>query len=241
MRPPKLSLSLRCRAVRFKVSVPPFEDRPLSPYKTPGLELPDSVQPRFPMSVLCHCNGCRAATAQIGVSGMPTHAPTVSVSVLGPKTGSDGSLAAPVSDDERTWTSWASMSSKFSADETSPLKRYESSPGRWRYFCGVCGSPIGYEVDPTSLPAELNWPHVVMLWTGALDRSILEKDWVRPDHIMFTSFGIPWVREQVKNGVHGAQEHPFILVDQPMGKESIEKILPMVRGTGINDEITIWE
>ncbi|WAO92060.1 Hypothetical protein NCS54_00955200 [Fusarium falciforme] len=58
---------------------------------------------------------------------------------------------------------------------------------------------------------------------------------------MFTSFGIPWVRDQVKNGVQGAQEHPFVLVDQPMGKESIEKVFPLVRGTGIHDEVTIWE
>lgn len=129
---------------------------------------------------------------------MPTHAPTVSISILAPETGSDGKASTPLSDDERTWTPWASMSSKFSADEASPLKRYESSPSRWRYFCGVCGSPIGYEVDPTSLPAELNWPHVVLLWTGALDRSVLENDWVRPDHIMFTSFGIPVGRNTLK-------------------------------------------
>ncbi|KAM5344353.1 hypothetical protein ACJ41O_012890 [Fusarium nematophilum] len=226
----------KCKAVRFSVSAPAFADRARSPYRTPGGDLPDSAQPRFPMSVVCHCNDCRAATAQIGVHGILTHAPTAGIAV----SDHDGPDSKG-NDDSRIWTPWPSMSLEFSADKAGPLKRYESSAGRWRYFCGICGSPIGYEVDPSSLPAELNWPHVVVLWTGALDRSVLEEDWARPEHVMFTSFGIPWVREQVKNGVTGAQEHPFIFVDQPMGKESIEALLPMVRGSGIDAEVTIWD
>ncbi|KAF4465719.1 hypothetical protein FALBO_7448 [Fusarium albosuccineum] len=222
----------KCKAVRFRAEVPAFEERAISPYKTPGRDLPDSELPRFPMSVVCHCNDCRAATSQMGASGMPTHAPTVSLSVSSP--GSDG-------DDTRTWTPWPDMSLSFSADKVEPLKRYESSPSRWRYFCGNCGSPVGYEVDPASLPAELNWPHVVVIWTGALDRSILEKDWVKPDHIMFTSLGIPWVRKQLKEGIEGVQEHPFIFIDQQMNKEAIEAMLPLVGASGIDVNITIWE
>jgi hypothetical protein len=60
------------------------------------------------------------------------------------------------------------------------VQRYESSPGKWRCFCRVCGSPLFAEM------AEM--PEHVRLRLGLLD----DDPGVRPAYHFAVNFKAPW-------------------------------------------------
>jgi hypothetical protein len=67
------------------------------------------------------------------------------------------------------------------ASGTHQLGAYESSPGKKRYFCSSCGSPIFSQGESTK--------HYVSVRSGTL----LDDPGLRPSYHAFVSFKAPWV------------------------------------------------
>lgn len=222
-----------CKAVRYRISVPALEDRAHSPYKTPGKEMGNL---RLPMSIVCHCNNCRAATAQIG-----THA------VLSDMARTEFAVAARAASGEdiakgevhREWTPAGQLiDAKSPLLEAVWLSLYRSSPNRSRWFCGRCGTPVAYSADLESYPKGWETTPMVDVWTGTVDRDILERDWLKPERALWTAVGIPWVREQIATGASGICEHPLTQVDKVMG-DDIEADLEAMRELGVPVVVTL--
>ena len=60
------------------------------------------------------------------------------------------------------------------------LQRYESSPGKWRFFCRSCGSPVFGEAS--------DMPDLVRLRLGTFD----DDPAVRPSYHFAVDFKAPW-------------------------------------------------
>ena len=74
----------------------------------------------------------------------------------------------PIAHDAFKWTSGENV-----------LNRFESSPGKFRYFCTRCGS---------QLIAERREANMVLLRMGCVDTQITQ----RPDAHIWRSDGAPW-------------------------------------------------
>ena len=78
------------------------------------------------------------------------------------------SSVMPIAHDAFKWTSGENV-----------LNRFESSPGKFRYFCTRCGS---------QLIAERREANMVLLRMGCVDTQITQ----RPDAHIWRSAGAPW-------------------------------------------------
>ncbi|ORY58849.1 uncharacterized protein BCR38DRAFT_413166 [Pseudomassariella vexata] len=198
-----------CKAIRYRISVPPHKDRVLSPYCTPGGDIGDH---RLPVTQICHCNDCRHATAQL--PSFILMALTSSVQVSAAPTLADIEALG----NEHTWTPGTEM-----FDHTNTVHKetwlglYKSTPVRSRWFCKRCGVQIAYNLDAGSVPEEWGWPVMVNFCLGTVDREYLEKDYMKPDHANWTALGIPWVRDLVTKG--RVDEHPLFALDRGMGDD----------------------
>jgi hypothetical protein len=222
-----------CKAVRYRISVPILEERVDSPYNIGGKKIENL---RLPMSVICHCNDCRAATAQIG-----THAILGDVSRIEFAVAARSASGEDISKGEadRDWTPAGQL-----IDAKSPLlgdvwlSLYRSSPNRCRWFCGRCGTPVAYSADIESYPKGWETTPMVDIWTGTVDRDILERDWLKPDRSLWTATGIPWIREQIATGASGICEHPLTQVSKVMG-DDIEADLEALKAIGVSVRVTM--
>ena len=127
---------------------------------------------------------------------------------------------------------WQPASSTFNSPDLDlkdlHLCAYKSSPGRSRWFCDRCGTTFAYSIDPTILPSE--WPTMLDIWLGTVDREDLEKDYMKPERMMWCDKGVPWIRRLARSGAGGIPEHPLTKIDKVVG-DGIERI-DWCRGSG---------
>ncbi len=200
-----------CKAVRYKVSVPPFSERPPNPYRTPGTDVGDL---RIPMSVICHCNNCRSAMGTILPMAIVTVLSTVSIACKPRNSNARNS--------EETWRPAAEV-----FDHTNKtlddvfLAHYESSQGRSRWFCGRCGTNLAYTIHPGVVPEEWGWPKMLDIWLGTVDRKELEAEGMVPERMLWCDFGIDWIRKWSIRGGGGIPEHPTTKIDEMVGEKKI--------------------
>ena len=194
-----------CRAIRYKISLPPVSERPLNPYHEPDTDIGGI---RLPMVAIDHCNDCRRATGSVLPFWIAAHLPTVTASVRSRSGQSaDG--------DEETWLSAAEVFDRnSSASKDSFLAFYESSKGRVRSFCGRCGTNLTYRMDRPSVPETQEGPEMLDIVLGTVDREDLEKEWFVPERMMWSSFGINWVKRLAREGAGGTPEHPFWKINE---------------------------
>lgn len=202
-----------CRAIRYKVDVPAFSERPQNPYRTPGADVGDL---RIPMAAICHCNDCRRATANILPMVLVTLLSTVSVQCE-PRSSSSSGLKAAA---ELKWVPAAEVFDHTNlALEELFLAHYESSEGRSRWFCRRCGTNLAYTIHPGVVPEEWGWPRMLDIWLGTVDRDDLDKEWMVPERMLWCDFGVDWVRKWSIRGGGGIPEHPTTKIDQLVGEE----------------------
>ena len=79
---------------------------------------------------------------------------------------------------------------------------------------------VAYSVDPGVIPVEWNWPAMLDIWLGTVDREDLENDYMKPERMMWCEKGIPWIRELARNGAGGIPEHPLTKIDKIVGDDS---------------------
>lgn len=194
-----------CGAVRYEALIPPFSERPATPYHTPGADIGDL---RIPGIYIDHCNDCRRATSSILPTVLVCDIQTVQVSLLSRsadvekiKQKGDWVPAAEIFDFRNT------------ALEQVYLTVYKSSEERSRWFCSRCGTMLAYSVDPGVIPPEWGWPTMLDIWLGTVDREDLEPDYMRPERMLWCEKGVPWIRELARSGAGGIPEHPLTKID----------------------------
>jgi hypothetical protein len=89
-----------------------------------------------------------------------------------------------------------------SADQDNFLSTYESSPNRWRWFCGRCGTNIAYTIV---MPAGIS-KSLMDITLGSVDREYLEKEALVPERHLWWDYGVDWIR---KLGTEGYGELPI--------------------------------
>ncbi|KPI43528.1 uncharacterized protein AB675_7112 [Cyphellophora attinorum] len=216
---PKLPFSIsggcNCQAVRYEISVPAFEDRALNCYCTPGKERDDL---RLPTVLACQCNDCRAATGSILPGFLVAESSTVQASSL-PRSGAE----------QREWVdSFKLFDPNNQSLEQTYLSVYNSSPGRFRWFCSRCGTPLAYSVDASLIPKEWKWPKMLDIVLGTVDRKDLKHEYMRPERAVWCHFSIPWIRDMLTAGLKELTLHPLTKIDKVMG-EDVEDDLKMLR------------
>lgn len=210
-----------CTAVRYRVTLPALADRADSPYDPDN---PNPVDPKLPMSLICHCNDCRRSTGQLINFGLANELLTVEF-LLSPRSSKavpaveSGERAQTVeardAADEAKGVSWISAGEffdrlggpkvdltadseeegKFSGLDTY-LRTYRSSHNKTRAFCGRCGTPLFYFLT-WSVGYPDPWPTQLDIWAGSVDRVDLEREWFVPVREVWLDFGIGWVENFV--------------------------------------------
>ena len=186
-----------CKAVRYEVNVPAKAQRPATPYATQGVDVGDAT---IPAVVICHCGDCRAVTASLPAFGLITESKTVNVRLQ--STSSDAQYSLPAAD--------VFDHTKSTILDTH-LKCYKSSPKRSRWFCGRCGTPIGYTVDPGVMPQ--NVPPMLDIWLGTVDADELIAEDMKPERMLCCDRALPWVQKMSRDGCDHIPEHPLTKID----------------------------
>ena len=195
--------------------MPPWLERPKTPYCNPGAKIGDL---RIPAVYMDHCNDCRRATTSILPMALVTEAKTVQVSLLPRRDQAAGAFAT--ADSERTWTPAAEVFDFRNEKLTETfLNVYKSSAGRSRWFCGRCGTMVAYSIDPGVIPAEWGWPIMLDIWLGTVDREDLEKDYMSPERMLWCEKGVPWIRKLARSGAGDIPEHPLTKIDKCVGDD----------------------
>lgn len=57
------------------------------------------------------------------------------------------------------------------------------------------------------------------IWLGTVDREVLEKEWMKPERMLWCEKGVTWIREFARNGAGGVPEHPLTKIDQHVGDD----------------------
>lgn len=177
----------------------------MNPYHDPGQFIGDL---RIPMICICHCNDCRRATSSILPIGLVTHLPTVSVCLDGSESGTD-----------ETWLPAAEVFDyKSISNRKASLTFYKSSEGRTRWFCGRCGTNLAYSIDPGVIPEEWDWPKMLDIWLGTVDREDLEGEQLVPERQLWCDKGVNWIRKFATAGAGGIPEHPLSKINVVVDK-----------------------
>lgn len=195
-----------CRAIRYRVDVPPSSSRPENPYNVPsaiplnaGSNPPPIHYSHLPMTAICHCNDCRRAHGQpfgfavvnalswVSLSLAPQTTPTVTARAVAEIVTSVATRdAADLERETSTNTPWISAVELFDnltgpledhpALVQSHLRFYIASRGRARGFCARCGTPLMYFVFAPPEELPPGWIPQLDLWAGAVDRCDLNAE-----------------------------------------------------------------
>ncbi|KAM0433312.1 hypothetical protein ACHAPT_004188 [Fusarium lateritium] len=212
-----------CGAIRYRISIPRLEDRPLHPMTPPSLNT------RLPKAITCHCNDCRRTTgAFLSVAMADIPSTMLTVSSLSPASEStivSGRFLDVLADDYDAEKADADRppyvpgtESLLAAEESKTWVRFyhTTSCGKdWsRSFCGRCGTPLCFHFKllpeychDGKLPDEFE--DVFHIYLGTMDRQFLVKDWFTPDTEVNFKFGTPFSR-CVSATAKGLKELPKI-------------------------------
>ncbi|KAL3963400.1 hypothetical protein ACCO45_000404 [Purpureocillium lilacinum] len=205
----------QCKAVRYRVSVPAFQERASAPGLLPGMKSAEDV--RLPMSTVCHCNSCRGATGQLAAFGIAFEKAHVELSIV-TRAGAESGLPL---DGDRHWASAVALLDDQEQLEKLSVSLYDSSSRRRKIFA-----------------PEWGWPDAMAIMTPTIDREFLSKDWWKPERATWTACGIPWVRDLARGGLSGLIEHPLAFRDKFIG-DDIGAELELFKTLGESVDITI--
>ena len=197
-----------CGAVRYKISIPDLDKRPLHASST-------SDNPVFlPIVVTDHCNDCRRATASILPAWICSPITMVTGSLvlrskLPPLT-KPARRKDQFQEERGPWLPAVDVFNPGPASNDSFLTFYESSEGRRRSFCGRCGTNLAY----TAWPMPEGWLDMLDIILGTVDRAALETSSLEPERQLWWDYGIEWVKALTDRGVAGLPKHPSYHVNE---------------------------
>ena len=200
-----------CRAIRYQIRIPEYSSRPIHPWSDQAV--------RLPYLVICHCNDCRRAVGSLTLAGICNPAAYVHMAFLPlssplPPLGPTR-LEPPVEDDKLDWlpaseifppNNKSNNGSVVVPPPNSFLGAYMASEGVTRTFCKRCGTNITYSRHP--MPKE--WPEMLAILMGTIDREDLERAELRPERHLWWEKGIDWVQKLFSEGDGGMPKHPSV-------------------------------
>lgn len=226
-----------CGAIRYRIAVPPFAERPLAFTQGPNPDAsnPDTV--RLPHVAACHCNDCRSATAAQCMNYLILPADYMTVSAI-PRGDADESVRAVTGRILDRPTS-ADAAAAADADRPPYIPAVDvlrpDVPGAadtWlrffhsfycnanvgsRAFCGRCGGPVAFHSRPRAewFGAQFKQPEtfqdVMDVYLGTVDRHILDDgDTMAIEHDLCWKDGLRWYKKVLAGGEAGAKrvKHP---------------------------------
>lgn len=180
-------------AIRYTISIPPFESRPPLPsQRSPNFGPQTDNSNYFPLVSLDHCNSCRlvAATLVQGWIICPTSWIQFS---LQPKSPENSSRIEP--------TIETVLKGDKELHETTYLASFRSSEFVSRAFCGKCGAHLTYDCsDKPGLDRKIPRCDITL---GSLDKKCLEMKGMRSCMQTWLEDGIDWVKKMVVEGEKG--------------------------------------
>ena len=189
-----------CNAVRYTISVPALESRPLV---TESVKPKNPLGPqgeatkRLPIITIDHCNSCRRVSGTMFECWFICPQTWISFSLL-PRS-SKGQDEA----ESRITPASALETLRPGAGllETTYLSHFSSSKDVHRTFCGRCGTNLTYhDSGDDEMAAEDKWGPNFDVALGTLDKESAEMEGVRPTRQGWHEYGIGWVKQMVGNG-----------------------------------------
>ena len=198
-----------CRAVRYKITIPHVEERPLHPAADAA-----SGPVRLPFVCTDHCNDCRRATGAVLPYWICTPIAMVTSSLIL----RDAAFLHPdaskrddaLAEKRSPWLPATRIFEPGPASTNSFLDFYESSAGRRRSFCGRCGTMVAY----AALPMPHGWPDMLDIVLGTVDREDLERDSLAPERQLWWEKGIHWVQKFSESGAVALPKHPDYRINE---------------------------
>ncbi|CRJ84765.1 hypothetical protein BN1708_009143 [Verticillium longisporum] len=225
-----------CGAVRYRIAVPQYADRPPAFTLGPSPDLANPRTPRLPFVLACHCNDCRVACGNSSFEAIQTPAPQMTVSALQVGKGSDlprshtGRLVErPMTEDEVTASDADRPAYVPALDVLRPdvpgaegtaLGFFHAficdKEAASRSFCIRCGGPIAFHCRPQaewfgpSFQQPEGWSDIFDVLLGTVDRHHLDKeDWLAVEHDQAWDEALCWNKAVlVKGRSPGARRHP---------------------------------
>ena len=188
-----------CSAVRYKISIPSYQERPVRDTKEQN---ENRGELRFPSISFDHCNDCRKATGTLVASWIICPQSWVKWSVPA----SNSQFPIPTGCSESTDTKGGERveiaSEMFVKRPTSLVgfvTAFNSSPETWRTFCTRCGTNLSF-VCLTGRGGDQSTVPEIDVNFGSLDRESLERQGVRPSAHFYCKYGIDWVQKVLWEG-----------------------------------------
>ncbi|KAG8527847.1 uncharacterized protein KY384_006763 [Bacidia gigantensis] len=184
-----------CGQIRYRIAIPALSSRPLHP----NYHSSSSLEPvHQPFIFTDHCNDCRRASGSILPAWISAPLDMVSGSIAS----SDWKPAREVF----TTKSFDQPPKEPGSDDKEGegqgirggdgrLGFYQSTPGRWRTFCAMCGTPLTYWEEGTP-----SMDGVLDLQLGTVDRRDLDSEALRPERHLWWELGVGWVKGYVDHG-----------------------------------------
>jgi len=189
-----------CKAVRYMVQVPSWEERPLVPgaLDTP-ISSNETVETRMPLINIDHCNTCRQVSGAIVQCWLICPAGWVEWDLL-----VKDEVASAVSEGEKaervrlgTLEAVGPMTLQTKPPPRTYLALFSSSDRATRSFCSRCGTNLSY-VSHKRAATPLATVDVA---TGSLDKESLEL--AKPDRHGWFDYGVGWVKHLLQKGDGG--------------------------------------
>ncbi|QDS69405.1 hypothetical protein FKW77_004859 [Venturia effusa] len=212
-----------CSAIRYKISIPESDFRPLAPGALPTpirkghSHLPknsrhitqdEEIPTRFPLIEIDHCQSCRRACGGLIQCWIIVLYDWVEFHLQSRATSRDARHGDPLIDSEGHFYNTADVATGAEAVlQETYLGKYESSPNIHRTFCTRCGTGMAYCYAGPKPEAWTLGP-IVDIALGTLDLESLEKDGVRPERHGWWEDGVGWIKKLVSEGDGGLIRHP---------------------------------
>lgn len=216
-----------CSAVRYKVSIPALEERPLAPKAIIPYPIPKSptcspakgseaaredvktVPTRFPLIGFDHCESCRRACGAPVQSWLICELKWVEFLLL-PRSAEIGATGPVSGDLKKSMQKYATKEvvkpSKKLQEETY-IGHYSSNNESERCFCARCGTPMTFHYSGDRGP-EWELDALVDIALGTLDQESFEREGVRPERHGWWDDGTQWVKDIVYKGTGPLVRHP---------------------------------
>ncbi|KAF4547442.1 Hypothetical protein D9617_42g090290 [Elsinoe fawcettii] len=190
--PIELEGGCMCRAVRYQITIPALEERPISRKAiTYHHKKPVDGPTRLPFITIDHCEECRLSCGSLVQSWMIIPQPWIKFQLAQ----SDGS-----SSELRDYRCSDVVIPSAEVLKNTFIREYMFSEDSHRTFCGRCGSTLAYAYDENE---KSPYGSIMNITVGTLDRDSLGSEGFRVDRQGWWDDGIPWIKNLLRNGDDG--------------------------------------
>ncbi len=187
-----------CKAIRYTIQIPAWEDRPPIPGALPTpISASESVETRVPIVDIDHCNTCRQVSGAM-----------VQCWLICPVGWVEWDLVAKESESVSAGEATGKVLHLSTVDAIGPLQENQHQPSTYvtrfnctdratRTFCSRCGTNLTY-ISHKRIGTPMA---AVDVTVGSLDVEILKL--AKPDRHGWWDFGVDWIKSLLTQGDGG--------------------------------------